>query len=193
VTAAKKSAEVAACDAQILMWALPWAMRPEKKRRAAPQNVPEMRRRAKILLKMLTNEGVDLCIPSVVILELLAGVEIQKHAKVLSEFEARFSCPPFDARASALAARLYQFERGLPGRSRGLPKEERTDRPIIKSDVMIVASAKVAGATRFYSHDAKCRRLAKEAGMEALDLPTTSGNFATDQEATEEEAQDRDI
>lgn len=192
MTAEKKPPQIAACDSQVLMWALPWAMRPEKKKKQSPQNVPEMRRRARILLRMLESEKIELYIPSIVISELLAGVEGQKHARLLAEFDVRFFCPPFDTKACPLAARLWQFERGLPGASSGLPKEEQSDRKVLKSDILIVASAKVAGVTLFYSHEAKCRRLATEAGMTTQDLPMTSGNFVTDQEVAEEEAKDRD-
>jgi predicted nucleic acid-binding protein len=192
VTSERKTLLIAGCDAQVLIWALPWSMRPEgKKKKPVQQHVLDMRVRARILLRLLEEEGFDLCIPSVVVAELLAGVEPQKHARLLAEFDERFFCPPFDSKACALAARLWQFERGLPGTSAGLPEAERTERIILKSDMLIVASAKAAGATRFYSHDKKCLRLAKEAGMDARDLPVTSGNFVTDQEAKEAEAMDR--
>jgi hypothetical protein len=52
---------------------------------------------------------------------------------------------------------------------------------------LIVASAKVAGAALFFSHESKCRRLAIEAGMEAKDLPESSGDLFTDQEIDEDE------
>jgi predicted nucleic acid-binding protein len=175
------------------MWALPWAMRPEKKKKQAPQDVPEMRRRAKLALRILEDAGADLYIPSIVVSELLAGIDSPKHARVLAEFDSRFFCPSFDTKACALAARLWQYERGLPGVSAGLPRHEQTDRRVLKSDILIVATAKVAGVTVFYSHEEKCRRLAAEAGMEARDLPTTSGNFVTDQEVEEEERRDRNL
>ncbi len=40
----------------------------------------------------------------------------------------------------------------------------------------------VCGATRFFSHDAKCRRLAEKAGMTGCDLPTHHPNMFRDQE-----------
>ena len=186
MTPAAKPSVIAACDSQILMWAFPWAMRPDKKKRKTGQDVPEMRLRARILLKKIASEDTELCIPSVVVSELLLGVEPQHHAKVITEFNDRFFCPPFDMKACVLAARLWQFKRGLPGHSPGLPEKERTERRILKSDILIVASAKVAGATIFYSHEERCRRPANEAGMEAKDLPTSSGNWVVDQEAKED-------
>src|SRR5262249_36340440 len=85
-----------------------------------------------------------------------------------------------------------QYERGLQGTTPGLPKEDQSDRKILKSDILIVASAKVAGATEFYSHESKCWRLAAEAGMAAFDLPQTSGNLLTDPEVSEDERGERD-
>ena len=41
---------------------------------------------------------------------------------------------------------------------------------------MIVASARAGGATEFYSHDHKCRALAKLL-MTAHDLPTGTGDL----------------
>jgi predicted nucleic acid-binding protein len=167
-------------------------MRPEKKKKKDGQNVSEMRRRAKILLRMLDDEGSQLCIPSVVVAELLLGVEPHKHANVIAEFQERLFCPPFDIKACVLSAKLWHFERGLQGHSEGLPKEEQTERKILKADILIVASAKVGGATIFYSHEKKCRRLATEAGMATKDLPTSSGDWVTDLDVENEEKGERD-
>jgi hypothetical protein len=172
------------------MWALPWAMSSSKKRKKIPQDVAEMRRRARILLQMFDEQKIELCVPSVVVSELLAGVDPSKHANVLANFEQRFFCPPFDLKACALAAKLWQFERGLKGTSSGLPQAERTERRLLKSDILIVASAKVAGASLFYSHEKKCRRLAEQAGMKAEDLPESSGNILTDLAIQEDEAEE---
>lgn|GEM_PF-3269056 len=57
MTADKKSVLIVACDSQVLMWALPWAMHPDKKKKHGKQDVPEMRRRAKLLLRMFEING----------------------------------------------------------------------------------------------------------------------------------------
>jgi predicted nucleic acid-binding protein len=137
----------------------------------------------------LAELGTALCIPSVVVSELLAGVDPSKHAKLLADFDKRFFCPPFDVRSAGLAARLWQFERGLPGASSGLPKDQRSDRRVLKSDILIVATAKAAGATTFYSHEEKCRRLAKQAGMKPEDLPLSPGELWPDVEGDKKEKQ----
>lgn len=173
--------KIAACDSQALMWALPWAMSHEKKNKKTPQDVPTMRQRAKWLLKQLNEQEIELYIPSVVITEILAGVDPKKHARLIAEFDARFFCPSLDPKAAAIAARLWQFERGLQGVG-GLPENERSQRIVLKSDMLIIGSAKAAGVGLFYSHDAKCRRLAKEAGMLSFDLPESSGKLFEDPE-----------
>jgi hypothetical protein len=52
---------------------------------------------------------------------------------------------------------------------------------------MVVATAKVAGAKAFYSHDRKCRDLAALAGLKAYDLPTHSENYLDEMTLGEEE------
>jgi hypothetical protein len=84
-------------------------------------------------------------------------------------------------RASAKAAELFQLHGAW---SKGLQYPER---PLLKSDSFIVASAWAAGAARFFSHDERCRKMAQEAGMKAFDLPIHAENFFIDQEIEEEE------
>lgn len=49
------------------------------------------------------------------------------------------------------------------------------ERHVLRSDAMIVATAKAAGATEFYSHDRKCRALA-DIVMTGRELPTHDPN-----------------
>jgi predicted nucleic acid-binding protein len=163
------------------MWAFPWTMRKDQKEKKT-QDVREMQRRARLLMRMLDEQKAKVIIPSVVIAELLAGVEPQKHTKLLAEFNEHFFCPSFDIQAAPLAAKLWQFEHGLRNVQPGLPKDQRSPRNVLKADTMIIATAKLAGASVFYSHEARCRRLAEEAGMKGLDLPRSSDNWITDWE-----------
>jgi hypothetical protein len=103
----------------------------------------------------------------VTVAELLCAVEPQDHGNFVAALTNRFFCPTLDLRASALAAELWRYHRGLPS-------EQQIQRSVLKADVLIIATAKVAGATTFYSHDEKCRKLASRAGMRARDLPTHS-------------------
>jgi hypothetical protein len=81
----------------------------------------------------------------------------------------------FDLSASALAAELWI-------RHRGLSKHEQMQRVPLKLDVMVLATAKTAGARLFYSNDRKCRALAKSIGLDARDLPTHSESLLTQAE-----------
>lgn len=171
----------AACDSQVLLWSMPWAMTAAaKKKRKEGQDVIEMRRRARLLMTMLDNDRTIIVIPSVAVAELLAGIDPARHVSILAEFTNRFFCPPFDAAASILAAKLWQYERGLKNVSPGLPEDDRSERIILKADMLIISTAKMAGATIFFSHDEKARRLAKQADMEARDLPVSSGDWIKD-------------
>ena len=82
-------------------------------------------------------------------------------------FSQHFEMPPFDLKSAALAAKLWLAHRGLP-------EHERIERSVLKADVLIVATAKAFGATRYYSNDAGSRRLAEQAGLVACDIPERS-------------------
>lgn len=154
-----------AIDTMIVIWSLGKPHKGAKK--TSRQKFAEMRRRSCILLETLAEASETVIVPTPAVSELLVGIESAKHGTFIAELQQRFFLPPFDIHASALAADLWQ-------KHRKLPKEDQSERPRLKMDVLIVATAKVAGAVKFYSHDAKCRSLAHLAGMEAHDLPSHS-------------------
>jgi len=129
--------------------------------------IQELHRRARILSAALTEQKATIILPTVVVSELLTGIEPANHGQFLATLQARFLIPPLDLRAAALAAQLWIEHRKLP-------PDQKLERRVLKADVLVVASAKVAGATVFYSHDTKARTLANLAKMEARDLPTHS-------------------
>lgn len=135
----------------------------------------ELEQRARILLTQLDDEKASVVVPTVVVAEFLAPVLPEHHGKLILEFQRRFLCPPFDLQAASLAAALWRAHRELP-------KNEQLQRKTLKADVLIVATATVAGATIFFSNDAKCRKLARIAKMEARDLPRHSENLFIDRE-----------
>jgi predicted nucleic acid-binding protein len=142
----------------------------------------EMRQRAAILLDVLETSKETIIIPNIVVSELLIKVELAEHGNFLAELQKRFFIPLFDLRASALAASLWLQHKALP-------KDEHIARTTLKSDVMIVATAKVAGAAKFYTHDKKVRKLANLAGMMGLDLPTHHPDMFRDAEIKGKSAQ----
>lgn len=165
-----------AVDTMVLIWGLKSA----GARAGNPRqpNLKEMQLRSVILLDMLEEQKETIIVPTVAVAELLVGVEPAKHGDFIAEFQQRFFCPPFDLRASALAAELWLYHRGLP-------KGEQLQRNVLKSDVMIIATAKAAGATVYYSQERKARALATKVGMRAEELPERHPDMFRDQEIRE--------
>jgi predicted nucleic acid-binding protein len=151
----------AGIDTHILIWGMPQPSRPRQ-----GQDVQAMRQRASLLFSMLEKQDATVVIPTVVVSEFLVGIASEKRGRVLSDLSSRFRCASYDVRACDFAANLWDKARALPKAE--LPQ----DRQVLKADLMIVATAKIAGATRFFSHEASCRKLADLAGMSGCDLPT---------------------
>jgi hypothetical protein len=63
-----------------------------------------------------------------------------------------------------------------------------------RADTLIVATVKAAGVTTFYSHDRKCRALAKRVIPNVLDIPKRDpkGNLFEEIEAAEDDEEDED-
>jgi predicted nucleic acid-binding protein len=162
-----------ALDTMILIWGLQIAG--SKRGNPRYQQLTEMQQRAAILLDVLEEKKEEIIVPTVTASELLVKVELAEHGNYLAEMQKRFFLPHFDLAAAALAAELWQ-------KHATLSKDERIARKTLKADVMIVATAKVAGATAFYSHESKCRKLAEMAGMEGRDLPTRHPHMFRDAE-----------
>lgn len=157
----------------VLIWALPHPRR--KGARPTVQDIDEMQRRSLILLHELRESNSTIVVPTITASELLAGIEPVHHGRFLAELQDQFMLAPFDLPASSLAASLFQF-------AAELPKEEKPTRMVLKADVMIVASAKTAGATQFYSHEPRVRKIVERAGMEPKDLPTQGSSLFTEEE-----------
>jgi hypothetical protein len=147
-----------------------WALRKDPRKEKLSEHDAEMLRRSRILLRDLDEKKQIVILPAVAAAELLCPIDPKEHGKFIAVLTQRFFCPPFDIRAASLAAELWQYHRGLPS-------TEQTSRTVLKADVLIISSAKVGGASTFYSHDAKCRKLATHAGLKARDLPTHSENL----------------
>jgi predicted nucleic acid-binding protein len=135
-----------------------------------------MRRRSRLLLETLSATKELTIIPYIAVAELLLGIDRTQHGQYITELQERFFLAPFDLRATAYAASLWQDYRGLP-------KDQQIERTCLKADVLIVATAKVHGATKVFSHDPKFRKLADFAGMAGRDLPTHSEDMFVDLEA----------
>lgn len=131
----------------------------------------EKRVRARILIRHLDSEEPKpaIIVSSIVVAELLTGMNVTQKADFLSALASDFEIAPFDLKSSALASKLYDNHRELRTKT-------RHDRTIFRIDTLIIASSKAAGATVFYSHDERARKMASTV-MTARDLPTHSETF----------------
>ena len=168
-------------DSQILIYA---GVVPSKPRKGISNQVKEhlreLRRRAKLLLNLLQDEIIVL--PMVAIAELLVPVPASRKGLLLRELTERFNCRPLDLQAASYAAELWAAYEQVPA------DLQYEDRHVMRADTLIVATAQAAGAHVFYSHDRKCRAMARLAGMDGKDMPPRDpkGNLFEKQEAEEE-------
>ena len=142
-------------------------------------DLKEMQFRARVLLELLEERKEEIVIASVAVSELLVGVPPPRHTDFLAEIDRRFRVHPFDLPACALAANLWLQHKKLP-------QAGQVDRKCLKSDVLIVATAKLAGSTTFYTNDDKCRKLAALANMRGEDLPSRHPEMFRNKEIRDE-------
>lgn len=142
------------------------------------EELQDLQRRAKLLFEALAIEGARIVLPTVCLAELLVPVHESSRGRLVAELSKSFQLRSFDDHAAAVAAELW-------GGHKKLPKERQyRERVVLKSDVMIVATAKAAGASRFYTHDTDCRKLAAFV-MEGRDLPTRDERLFSEKELRE--------
>jgi len=152
---------VVAIDTQTLIYAL------KKPKNEAER---ELCRRSKLLFDAFADSGTQVIIPTVVIAEYLVGLDPARYGSFIAELQNRHICAPFDIRAACVAAELWR-------KHRRLPKRQQITRSTLKADVLVIATAKVAGADAIYSNDKKVRSLAEKTGLEGRGLPTHSENL----------------
>lgn len=132
-----------ALDTMILIWGI---------RRGGKASQKGREHRAGILLRTLEEQKAQVVVPTISIAELLVPVPREDHGKFINELQKRFICPPFDVQAASIAADLWR-------QNSTLTEIDQLSRKTLKADVQIIATAKAAGATKFFSHDRKCRKL----------------------------------
>lgn len=131
------------------------------------QGTSEQLERAKWLFEELEAERAQVLLPTIVISEYLVPVDKRHHAAIIEAINGRFLVKPFDVECASLAAELFKI--GKAKRPQNVPM----GREVLRSDTLIIATAKVHKAKVFYSDDADCRALANEV-MEARPLPINS-------------------
>jgi hypothetical protein len=125
----------------------------------------ELHLRSKLLIHMAKEKKDTMLLPIVAISELLVPVPRGQQGALIALLQSMFVCPTFDLPAASIAADLIARHRKLP------PDQQYDERNVVRPDAMIVASARAAGATIFYTHDKRCRNLAGLI-MQSEDLPT---------------------
>jgi len=167
-----------AIDSQILIYA---GVVPLKQKALTP-TLKDLRRRSTMLLDLIIASE-KIVLPMIAISELLITIPEDKKAGVVAVLTKRFICPQFDLQAAVIASNLWREYKKLPA------DQQYRDRQVMRSDAMIVATAKAAGATAFYTNDNNCRRMAALV-MEGRGIPKRhpDGNLFEKQEAAEDDA-----
>ncbi len=150
--------EAIAIDTMTLIWGI---------RKDGPD---EQQKRAKFLFQKLEEEKAQVIVPAIVVAEYLVPVRQDERDRVAALLGESFRVVPFDIRCTVLAAQIFgQFKKGKASKTVG-------GRDLLKADAMIVASAKAAGASVFYTDDKRCRKMAGSV-MEARGLPDIPSNL----------------
>lgn len=150
----ERSKPTYAVDSNILVWAV------------KEKGPAEQIRRAKLLFREFNEKKANIIVPAIVLAEYLTDIDPNDHDRQIQEASRSFLIFPFDVRCASLAAKLFKM--GDAGRQKGTAE----GRKCLRADSLIVATAKIHGATVLYSHDKRCRILAEKIGMTAKDLPS---------------------
>lgn len=150
-------------DSMVLIYA-GWVPRKSGK---LSKELEELAVRSQLLLHMHSKDIIVL--PTIAVAELLVPVPAAQKGELTSKLSSRFLCPSFDMPAAAIAAELWSEHNKLPSNL------QYTSRHVLRADAMIVAAARSAGATEFYSNDKRCRALA-DLVMTGCELPTRDPN-----------------
>lgn len=149
---------VVAIDSQTLVWGI------------RQQGNDDQNRRAIWLFEQLDSQRAQIIVPTIVASEYLTHVAKADHAAVLAELSSRFVLPPFDVRCASLAAELFRLNKS------DTSKSKPGWRNCLRSDTLIIATAKIHGARIFYTGDNNCRKVASTI-MDACDLPNQPSNL----------------
>ena len=124
-------------DTSILIWGIKQESNPEQE-----QNIEK----AAHLIRTCSRDGTVVIIPSIVVAELLSGVDAKIRDNILKGLSG-FRVVPFDLQAALLYAKIWTKDARRKAKSLEITRTET------KADSMIVATAIAHGATCVYSHD----------------------------------------
>lgn len=109
--------------------------------------------RASYIIEQCSREGKQIVIPTLVLGELLSGLNAEKHGAFVQSLERMFILAPYDSRAAVHYARMWQSRT----RETGFP----LTRSEIKADFMIAAIAVAQKCDCIYTNDGPLTKFAK--------------------------------
>jgi predicted nucleic acid-binding protein len=130
---------VIAVDAQILIWGV---------RKLRPADRPDLVERCAQLLADYKSGQIPIMVPSIVVAQYLMGHSLEQQTRERSIIGSHFFVAPFDARAAAVAAQLYDANL-----LKQVRQETQIGRQCLMADFKIIATAIAHGATALYSDD----------------------------------------
>jgi len=141
-------------DTNILSWGIKQESTPGQE-----QNIEK----AAHLISTCSEDGSIVIVPSIVIAELMSGVDAKIQDNILKGLSG-FRIVPFDLQAALLYAKIWTKD------ARRKAKSLKITRTETKADSMIVATAIAHGAACIYSHDDGLGSFAK-GHVEVRELP----------------------
>jgi predicted nucleic acid-binding protein len=135
-------------DTQIIIWGV--------KKQSTPDQ-SEMILRAEYLLEKLQSNGTKILVPSIVVAEILSGIDERKHNQFTQNMNKFFIVPPFDTQAAQHFAKMWMTNKSL----RNTLSAEGITRSEMKADCLIVATAIARGCSCIYSHDDQLEKFAR--------------------------------
>lgn len=134
-------------DTNIVIWGI---------RKVAAVGQEEMMTRASNLFKLFEADKTVIIVPSIVVAEILSGLEPKFHQPFMTAIQSRFMMPSFDSHAAMLYAQVWQAYKNHQSPSIEPPRP----REGLKADSFIIAIALANKASCIYSHDKHLKTMA---------------------------------
>lgn len=136
-------------DTQIVIWGL--------KEEATPGQ-EHMIPKARYLIDRCDQEKKTVVIPTIVVAELLSGLDSEMFVEFNRVLESQFLILPFDFKAANLYAKIWKDKRQV---RKDLLEQGKATRAELKADSFIVATAVANNADCIYTYDDPLKKFAK--------------------------------
>lgn len=142
---------IACLDTQIVIWAA---------LAQSSENQKDMLWRSRALVRWLGERGARVVVSAISVGEMLVKVPVAKHQATIAEMNVFLQIVPYDAHAASRFASMWEAARAETKPAAGQQGRQGV-RDKLKTDLMIAATAIVAGARDFYTEDGDLRRILK--------------------------------